>query len=79
MKTKNTTTNKFLAQNIESDVDTLDEVLDSVVIDSVTEQNEVDNIYMLNSRNDQTFQQCSAAGDVYSDEELNENLQEIVG
>ena len=35
-------------------------------------QNKID-ISNLNSRNDKTFRQCSNAGDIYSDEELNED------
>ena len=70
---------KFLAQNIEIEelVDS-DEVSDSDVNNSIEQQNKID-ISNLNSRNDKTFRQCSNAGDIYSDEELNEDLQELNG
>ena len=77
-ETKNDNINKFLAQNIEGEeLNSIDKITDSNIADSLTEQDEIDNS-ILSLRNDQTFQQCSADGDIYSDEELNENLQEIV-
>ena len=65
-ETKHLENNKFLAQNTDD------------TADSLTVQDEIDNSN-LSSRNDQTFQQCSSDGNIYSDEELNEWLQEIVG
>ena len=76
---KNKDYSSFLAQNIENEeVDDGDGVSDSDVINSLDEQELVDTS-KLNLRNDKTFAQCSAAGDIYSEEELNEWLEEIVG
>ena len=69
-ETKNKNTYRFLAQNeITSDSDNTD---------SLDEQDEIDTS-ILNSRTDQTFKQCSSNGNIYSDEELNENLQTLNG
>jgi hypothetical protein len=69
---KNKDYSSFLAQNIENEeVDDGDGVSDSDVINSLDEQELVDTS-KLNLRNDKTFAQCSAAGDIYSEEELNE-------
>ena len=81
IKTDNKNDNyaKFLAQNTENEnINTVDEVSDSDSIDSVELQDSVDSI-VLSSRNDKTFAQCASAGNVYSDEELNENLQALDG
>ena len=72
-ESKNETSNAFLAQNA-----LISEISDSDVINSLDEQNALDNS-VLNLRSDKTFQQCSFAGNVYSKEELNENLQELNG
>ena len=70
---------QFLAQNTKiEDVNNKDNVLDSNTIDSIDEQNLIDALEV-DSKHDQTFSQCSSAGDIYSDDELNENLQSIVG
>ena len=70
---------KLLAQNIEvSEIDNLNEVSDSDVVDSINEQDKVDSS-SLNIKNNKTFAQCSSAGDIYSEEELNEWLQELNG
>ena len=70
---------KYLVQNTE-DNKTLnqDEISDSELVSSVEQQDVIDTS-TLNSRNDKTFAQCSSAGDIYSEDELNEWLQEIVG
>ena len=68
--------NKFLAQN--TLIGDNNEISDSDITASLDEQDEVDNS-ILNIRDDETFQQCSSAGNIYSEEELNENLQQIVG
>ena len=70
-KIENDNSNKFLAQNID-----IEDLSDSIVIDSFDEQDEVDSL-ILDLKSDKTFQQCSSAGNIYSDEELNENLQEL--
>ena len=76
---KNENYSKFLAQNIENEnVDTVGEVSDSDNGNSIEVQDSVDNL-ILNSRNDKTFSQCSAAGNIYSEEELNDGLQELNG
>ena len=63
---------KFLAQNTEnSDINEVSEISDSDNIDSIEIQDSVDNV-ILSSRNDKTFDQCSSAGDIYSEDELNE-------
>ena len=70
--------NKFLAQNTENDsITDVDKVSDSDDIDSIEKQNEIDNSN-LNLRNDKSFYQCSTAGNIYSEDELNEWLQTIV-
>ena len=70
---------KFLAQNTEnSDINEVSEISDSDNIDSIEIQDSVDNV-ILSSRNDKTFDQCSSAGDIYSEDELNEWLQELNG
>ena len=76
-KTKNDY-DKFLTQNTVIDETDNDQISDSDIADSLDEQNEIDNS-VSNTRNDKTFQQCSSAGNIYSDEELNENLQELKG
>jgi hypothetical protein len=53
------------------EIDNLNEVSDSDVVDSINEQDKVD-ISSLNIKNNKTFAQCSSAGDIYSEEELNE-------
>ena len=71
--------NRFLAQNVEIEwMDDSDTASDSNIPDSLDEQNGLDSS-VLNSRNDKTFSQCSSAGDIYSEEELNEWLQELNG
>ncbi len=70
---------KFITQNtITDEIDVNNQISDSDITDSLDEQNEIDNS-VLNKRNHETFQQCSSAGNIYSDEELNENLQELKG
>ena len=68
-ESKRNNSNKFLAQNTESDSNALDLLNEQDIVDSS----------VLKVRNDKTFQQCSSAGDIYSEEELNENLQELNG
>lgn len=75
--TKKETSKHFLTQNTLEE-DTYSELIDSDTVDSIDEQNIVDSI-TLNSRDDKTFSQCTTDGDIYSDEELNENLQELNG
>ena len=76
---KNEINNKFLAQNTENeDIADVDATSDSDDMDSIEVQDSVDST-VLSSKNDKTFQQCSSAGNIYSDEELNENLQVLDG
>ena len=78
-ETKSENNNKFLAQNIQTEqIDFSDEVSDSDITNSLDEQNEIDDS-ILSLRDDKTFYQCSSAGDIYSEDELNEDLQEISG
>ena len=72
-ETKEKDTNNFLAQN-----ELAEEISDSNVLNSLEEQNEIDTL-VLDLRDDKTFQQCSSDWNIYSDEELNENLQTLVG
>ena len=79
LETYNKNNNKFLAQNSEyEEVVINDETLDSDLVDSLNEQDEIDES-ILSLKNNRTFQQCISVGDIYSDEELNENLQQITG
>ncbi|MBO7505351.1 hypothetical protein J6T66_04385 [bacterium] len=75
MNTETTKENsiKFLAQNLADE-----EISDSDMIDSLEEQDEIDESILI-SRNDKTFQQCSNIGNSYSEKELNEDLQELNG
>jgi hypothetical protein len=66
-------TNRFLAQN-----EITGNISDSNVTDSLDDQDELDTS-VLNLKENKTFQQCSSAGNIYSDDELNENLQELKG
>jgi hypothetical protein len=76
---KNEINNKFLAQNTENEnINNIDAITDSDDIDSIEVQDSVDSA-ILSSKNDKTFQQCSSAGNIYSDKELNENLQVLDG
>ena len=76
---KNEINNKFLAQNTENEnINNIDAITDSDDIDSIEVQDSVDST-ILSSKNDKTFQQCSSAGNIYSDKELNENLQVLDG
>ena len=78
-ETKSKIDNKFLAQNVENEyIDEINEVSDSNVVDSIEVQDSID-YSLVSSRNDKTFAQCSSAGNIYSEEELNENLQELNG
>lgn len=71
-------TKKFLAQNTEiEELNNEDNISDSD-IDSIDEQNKIDAL-KIDSRNDKTFYQCSSAGNIYSEDELNEWLQELNG
>jgi hypothetical protein len=47
-------------------------------MNTLTSQDYIDTS-ILNSRNDQTFSQCSSAGNIYSEDELNKDLKQIVG
>ena len=72
-------TNNFLAQNNSDEESSLTGgVSDTESISSVNEQDEIDNSILV-SKNDKSFQQCSSAGNIYSENELNENLQELIG
>ena len=76
---KNEINNKFLAQNTENEnINNIDAITDSDDIGSIEVQDSVDSA-ILSSKNDKTFEQCSSAGNIYSDEELNENLQVLDG
>ena len=72
-ETKKENSIKFLAQNLADE-----EISDSDMIDSLEEQDEIDESILI-SRNDKTFQQCSNIGNSYSEKELNEDLQELNG
>ena len=78
-ESENDDTNKFLVQNTETEeMNNETEISDSNTVDSIDEQNKID-VSALNSRNDKNFNQCSSAGDIYSEDELNEWLQELNG
>ena len=66
--------NKFLAQN---DLAQSDFVLDSEVV-SIEWQNVIDS-GVVSWKAQKTFSQCSSVGNVYSEDELEENLQSLVG
>jgi hypothetical protein len=69
---KNDNINKFLAQNTETEeINNETEISDSDTVDSIDEQNKID-VSALNLRNDKNFNQCSSAGDIYSEDELDE-------
>jgi hypothetical protein len=65
--------NRFLAQNVITP-----DTSDSNITDSLDEQDEFD-ASVLNLKNDKLFEQCLSVGNIYSDDELNENLQELKG
>jgi hypothetical protein len=66
-------------QNTDNEnIDVAEKASDSENVDSVEIQDSIDGV-LLNSINDKTFEQCSSAGNIYSEEELNENLQELNG
>ena len=71
-KSKKDNTNEFLAQNTES------EEINNEIVSSISEQNIIDKT-IINSRNDKDFKQCSSAGNIYSEDELYEDLQELNG
>ena len=69
---KDANTNKFLAQNVEiEEINDENEISDSDTVNSIEEQDKVDSLN-LSSRNDKNFNQCSSAGNIYSEDELNE-------
>ena len=71
--------NKFLVQNTGDEETTgINEISDSELMNSIEQQDKIDNS-ALALRSDKTFIQCSSAGNIYSREELNEGLQEIIG
>ncbi len=72
--------NKFLVQNTENeDINNVNGISDSEDTDSLEIQNSVDSLILSSKTSQKTFEQCSSAGNIYSDEELSENLQEING
>ena len=70
--------NKFLAQimGIEN-IDEINQVSDTDTINSIEEQNDID-ISSLNPKKDESFGQCYSNGNIYSEDELNEWLQQII-
>ncbi len=76
--TSNKKDKTFLAQNTETDEIYASTISDYDSIESIEEQNTID-ISNLNSRDDKSFTQCSSAWDIYSEDELNEWLQELNG
>ena len=73
----------FLAQNTwdqdwREKIGVLDVATDSSNVDGIASQDYIDT-YVLNSKNDQTFSQCTSAGNVYSESELNKDLKQIIG
>ena len=71
--------NKFLVQNTGDEETTgINEISDSELVNSIEQQDKIDNS-ALALRSDKTFIQCASAGNIYSKEELNEGLQEIIG
>jgi hypothetical protein len=48
------------------------------MVSSINEQNIIDKT-IINSKNDKDFKQCSSAGNIYSEDELYEGLQELNG
>ena len=76
--TKKTNVNRFLAQNTGNEnVGNMNEVSDSDGV-SIDIQESVDNA-ILSTKNEKNFAQCLSVGNIYSEEELNENLQELKG
>jgi hypothetical protein len=72
LETKNIDSDRFLAQNTEiEEINTSDGISDSNNVASLIKQDKIDNS-VLNSRNDKNFSQCSSAGNIYSEDELNE-------
>ena len=67
---------KFLAQN--SEIQWNNDVLLDTIDNSLEWQAAVDSS-ILNEKKWQDFSQCSSAGDIYSEDELNEWLQELEG
>ena len=61
---------KLLAQNL-----TNSDIYSSVIDSDILDINESENSKQFQS----SFVQCSKNGNIYSEEELNENLQEVVG
>lgn len=70
--------NNFLAQNLVVEENDSDLVLDSEDVDSIKSQNAIDSS-VIEWKSQKTFNQCSSVGNVYSDDELEENLQTLVG
>lgn len=69
--------NKFLAQNIENDkILNSENSPDYELISSIEQQDKINN-FTLNSKRNKTFNQCASAGNIYSEEELNEWIQEV--
>lgn len=69
---------KFLAQNENiEEIDNWNNISDTNLINSIEQQNEIDNA-ILGSKKYWNFEQCISAWDIYSDEELGESMQEIL-
>ena len=67
--------NKLLAQNMSSIAS--DNVSDSEIVTDIEIQDLIDE-NSITIKNEKNFAQCSAAGNIYSEDELNEDLQEII-
>ena len=69
---KEDTYDEFLVQNTEDyETSASNEVSDVEILNTI-EQQDVINGSALNSKSNKTFAQCSSAGDIYSEDELNE-------
>jgi hypothetical protein len=72
LKANDLNSNRFLAQSTEvEEINSSDKISDSSNVSSLIKQDTIDNS-ILNSRNDKNFSQCSSAGNIYSEDELNE-------
>ncbi|MBO7505458.1 hypothetical protein J6T66_05015 [bacterium] len=76
---KHENTHTLLAQNTTNEEVNIDsEISNSEVMSSLAEQDGIDSS-ILDSKHDETFKQCSSIGNIYSEEELAENLQTLDG
>ena len=70
--------NTFLAQNIPEDINYLNDNSYYSSPYSTNIQDSIDSSF-IDSKNNKNFSQCMTAGDIYSEDELNADLQENIG